>query len=75
MKDKIAQLIKKCRICKEQKYDRHPPNPEIKETPIPQYPGQIIQIDMYFTEKVLVLTAIDKFSVSSSENHKIESNS
>lgn len=34
----------------------------MKETPIPEYPGYIIHIDIYSTEKHLVLTAIDKFS-------------
>jgi len=62
MKQKIANIVKQCKICKETKYDRHPPNPEIRETPIPEYPGHIIHIDIYSTEKQLVLTAIDKFS-------------
>lgn len=62
MKQKIATLIKQCQVCKEVKYDRHPPNPEIAETPIPEYPGHTIHIDIFSTERKLVLTAIDKFS-------------
>lgn len=62
MLSKIERIIKLCSVCKEQKYDRHPPKPEIKPTPIPEYPGQIIHIDIFATEKKLVLTALDKFS-------------
>lgn len=49
-------------MCKEGKYDRHPTNPEITETPIPEFPGHTIHIDIFSTEQKLVLTAIDKFS-------------
>lgn len=62
MKTKITNIVKQCRVCKEEKYDRRPTNPSLKETPIPEYPGHIIHIDIYSTEKHLVLTAIDKFS-------------
>lgn len=62
MKKKIHFIVKQCQICKEEKYDRHPTNPEIKETPIPEFPGHTVHIDIYSTEKHLVLTAIDKFS-------------
>lgn len=62
MNTKINNIVKQCQTCKEQKYDRHPNNPEIKATPIPQYPGHILHIDIYSTERNLVLTAIDKFS-------------
>lgn len=55
-------LVKQCQVCKEGKYDRHPPNPVLKETPILEYPGHTIHIDIFSTEKKLVLTAIDKFS-------------
>lgn len=62
MKQKIIHLVKQCKVCKEAKYDRHPPNPELQETPTPEYPGHILHIDIYSTERQLVLTAIDKFS-------------
>lgn len=62
MLNKVKNLVKQCRICNEQKYDRHPPNPVISATPIPQYPGQIVHLDIYIAEKRLILTAIDKFS-------------
>ena len=62
MASKISNLIKLCTICKENKYERHPNNQEIHATPIPDYPGHTIHIDIFSTEKQLVLTAIDKFS-------------
>jgi len=62
MKQRIETLVKQCRVSKEGKYDRHPSNPEISETPMTENPGHIIHIDIFSTEKKLVLTAIDKFS-------------
>lgn len=62
MKAKIENIIKQCKVCKEHKYNRHPNKPKLLETPIPQYPGEIVHIDIYTTEKHLVLTALDKFS-------------
>lgn len=62
MHSKIRKIVKSCRICKENKYDRHPYKIELSETPIPQFPGQIVHIDIYLTEKRAILTAIDKFS-------------
>lgn len=62
MSSKLNKIIKQCNTCKQNKYERHPSNPEIKETPIPQFPGQIIHVDIYLVEKNYVLTGIDKFS-------------
>lgn len=62
MHAKIKRLTKLCKVCRENKYDRHPNKIELQETPIPQYPGQIVHIDIFITEKKTVLTAIDKFS-------------
>lgn len=62
MNRKIKFLLKQCTICKENKYERHPNNQIINSTPIPNFPGHIIHIDIYSTEKKLVLTALDKFS-------------
>lgn len=44
------------------KYDRHPNKTDLQETPIPTFTGHTIHIDIYITNKQLVLTAIDKFS-------------
>lgn len=62
MNNKIKKVVKQCTVCKLNKYDRHPTNPELKETPIPTHPGHTLHIDIYKTENNLVLTAIDKFS-------------
>lgn len=62
MKAKTERIAKACKVCKENKYERHPNNPELQPTPIPEYPGQIIHIDIYFTDKKIILTGIDKFS-------------
>lgn len=62
MQSKINKIVKQCKICAENKYDRHPNKPEIRKTPIPEYPGQIVHIDIFIAEKNLVLTAIDKYS-------------
>uniref|UniRef100_A0A0K8VRD0 RNA-directed DNA polymerase n=1 Tax=Bactrocera latifrons TaxID=174628 RepID=A0A0K8VRD0_BACLA len=62
MLQKIKAIVKQCGVCAENKYDRHPNNPKIQATPIPEYPGQIIHIDIYITGKTLILTAIDKYS-------------
>lgn len=62
MLSRIEGIVKLCSVCREQKYDRHPPKPELKPTPIPTYPGEIVHVDIFSTEKKLVLTALDKFS-------------
>lgn len=62
MSAKINRVTKLCKICKENKYDRHPTNIRIQETPIPQYPGQIVHIDIYITERTSILTGIDKLT-------------
>lgn len=62
MRKKVSAIVNQCLVCKTAKYDRHPTHPEIRQTPLPEYPGQIIHIDIYSTERHLVLTAIDKFS-------------
>lgn len=59
---KIQRIVKLCSTCKKSKYDRHPNDPKIKETPIPSYPGQVVHIDIFSTDKKLVMTALDKFS-------------
>lgn len=51
MQAKIDRIIKQCKICKEQKYERHPPKPILQATPIPQYAGQIVHLDIYHTHK------------------------
>lgn len=62
MNAKIKNITSSCKICKENKYDRHPNKILLQETPIPLFPGQIIHIDIFMTEGKVILTAIDKFS-------------
>ena len=59
---KIKTLVSRCTICKENKYDRHPNKPLLNPTPIPNYPEHTVHIDIFSTEKQLVLTAVDKFT-------------
>lgn len=58
----IRRIVNNCVVCKENKYDRHPNKPMIQVTPIPSFPGQIVHLDIFITDKHYVLTAIDKFS-------------
>lgn len=58
----IESIVSQCKVCKEGKYDRHPNKSEISATPIPQFAGEILHIDIWSTEKRLVLTAIDKLT-------------
>jgi len=64
IRKKVLAIVSQCKclVCKTSKYDRHPTHPEITETPLLKYPRQIIHVDIYSTERHLVLTAIDKFS-------------
>uniref|UniRef100_W8C8G1 RNA-directed DNA polymerase n=1 Tax=Ceratitis capitata TaxID=7213 RepID=W8C8G1_CERCA len=62
MKKTLTTIAKNCRICMENKYNRHPSKTEVGKTPIPEYPGQILHIDIFSVEKFHFLTCIDKFS-------------
>lgn len=62
MNSKIDKMIKNCVVCRENKYDRRPAKPEIQATPIPEFPGQIVHLDIFITDGRSVLTAVDKFS-------------
>lgn len=55
-------VINNCVVCNENKYDRHPAKPEIKVTPIPQFPGQIVHLEIFITNNHSVLAPIDKSS-------------
>lgn len=58
----MKYFIKICTVCKENKYDRQPNNQILLTTPIPKYPGHIVHLDNFSTEKKLILTAIDKLT-------------
>lgn len=62
MNTKIKEVLKNCKICKENKYDRHPTQKELQGTPVPNYPTEIVHIDIMELDGQLFLTSIDKFS-------------
>lgn len=59
IKKKLTVTIENCR---ENKYQRRPVKTEVASTPIPDYPGQILHMDILITNKSHFLTCIDKFS-------------
>lgn len=61
MFSKIKRILKLCSTCKKNKYERHPNQPKLNASPIPSYPGQVIHIDIFSTDRKIVLTALDKF--------------
>ena len=62
MSRKIKRITKMCKVCKENKYDRHPNDTKLGATPLPEYPGHTVHIDIFSTDRHKVLTSIDKFS-------------
>ena len=58
----LQTIISNCKICHENKYQRHPPRTEMGKTPIPENPGEILHLDIFSTDKLLFLTCVDKFS-------------
>lgn len=62
IREKLRTTIANCKICMENKYQRKPNKPEIGKTPVPNYPGEILHIDIFSTDKQHFLTCIDKFS-------------
>lgn len=62
IKKMLKSVIANCKICMENKYQRKPCNTEIAPTPIPDFPGQILHIDILITNKANFLTCLDKFS-------------
>lgn len=57
-----TEIATNCRICAEQKYERHPVKQEMGVTPIPSVSGELVHIDIFSTDRRYFLTAIDKFS-------------
>lgn len=62
VKKMLKYVITNCKICKENKYQRKPPNVGIAATPIPSYPGEVLHMDILITNKLNFLTCLDKFS-------------
>lgn len=62
MSSTIRLQTSSCHCCKLFKYDRHLNRPNLQPTPIPNYPCEILHIDIFMLEKRLYLSCIDKFS-------------
>lgn len=63
MNRQTKDFIKTCETCKIEKYDRHPQPILPVKTPMPQYPGEIVHMDIFvFNQTTLFLSSIDKFS-------------
>lgn len=62
LKQNIQSYIQTCEICKKNKYERHPMQQEIGETPIPQKVAEMIHMDIFFIDNHKFLTCIDKYS-------------
>lgn len=58
----IRDFTKSCETCNKNKYDRHPPNPELQPTPIPTYPTEILHVDIMEIQGEKFITCVDKFS-------------
>lgn len=56
------EVVVNCKTCSKAKYNRHPGKHIIGETTVPSYPGEILHIDIYSTDKKRFLTCVDKFS-------------
>lgn len=57
-----SEVVKNCNICLEAKYPRNPIRQKLGVTPIPSFPGEMLHIDIFSTDKQLFLTCVDKFS-------------
>lgn len=58
----LKNYIRVCDNCNTSKYDRRPLIIPIQETPIPNYPYQIIHLDIFQIDSNYYLSSIDKFS-------------
>ena len=69
MKAKIRNYIKLCETCNKNKYDRHPFNLKLGNTPNPDRPLDIVHMDIFIAEKICFLSMVDKFSRFGSLTH------
>jgi len=61
MSSRLRSLVSSCRAFKMFKYDRHPAKLELQLTPIPNYPCEILLIDLFTIKSLKFLSCIDKF--------------
>ncbi len=59
---KLKEYIKNCKICNENKYNRHPIKIPIGESPIPTKEGENLHIDIYYAQSLTFITCIDAYS-------------
>uniref|UniRef100_A0AB38Z2N7 RNA-directed DNA polymerase n=1 Tax=Chalana errantivirus TaxID=3078400 RepID=A0AB38Z2N7_9VIRU len=62
-KKTIKDIVATCDTCKEEKYERNPQKFLETKTPVPQYPAQIIHLDIFaYNQHYLFISSLDKFS-------------
>lgn len=62
MKNDFIKFVRKCDICKTQKYERTPARQPIGSTPIPMAVGESISMDLFYIDNKLYVTSIDRYS-------------
>ena len=62
MKHKITKFLKLCQICNKNKYDRHPFKTTLGITPESSKPLEILHIDLFISQPIIFISALDKFS-------------
>jgi len=62
MKNKIRIFVNLCKICLQNKYERHPYKVKLAESPIPRKPLDLVHIDIFISAPNMFLTAVDKLS-------------
>lgn len=62
MKKKIRAHVIRCEICKKQKFDTHPRKNLMKPTPLPEYVGEYLQMDIFHVGKRIFYSTIDRYS-------------
>lgn len=62
MASQIKKYTKACETCLLNKYDRHPFVPQLKDTPVPENPCDILHIDIFEVQGEKFLSCMDKFS-------------
>jgi len=56
------EYIKNCKICNENKYNKHPIKIPIGEAPISTKEGENLHIDIYYAQSLYLITCIDAYS-------------
>lgn len=62
MKNDFSKWAKLCEICKTQKYERNPIKQPIGATPIPTAVGKSISMDLFYIDKRIYVTSVDRYS-------------